>query len=641
MVESPERLHHPFHSIRARTGLIFFAGLALLVALILFIALLISAGIRQDGVRLALLARVHDRLLVWRAADGPAGDAPASEVDKLLRELAEGGTLPTDGQLLRLSQPVDEVERLALSRALAAWAALAAGADDSGASDAALQAALTEVEDLVRERRDQNSGMVRGMYAALFVASLIFLLIGLWFIQQVIVAPLEALHQAVQRISVGDLDTPVMLGGTSEFEELARSFEGMRLDLRESRYRLERWTSDLETAVAQRTDQLAALSQVIAAASRSLDLETVLHTALEQALQAMKLELGGIWLLDDETQRLRLIVQKGMAPTLQDQVRCFAPNEGITGRAAVTGHTLVLEDLFKASDLAHIDVARWGIQGVVAVPIRLRERALGVLDVMTYHLRAFTPDELVLLTSIGQQIGIAVDSLRLMEEVRTQAHRLAALQERERIGIELHDGLLQTLGYLFLRTDQLEAMAANAGMDELARQLAAERDVLEHASQDVRRFIHELHALPPAPASLYTALTEMVAAFREEHALDVALHVVGPAVVMPADTVVQLVRIAREALLNASQHGNAAQATVTCAIGDGNGQLAICDDGSGFNPTQAADNSRPHFGLNVMQARAARIGGVLQIETAPGRGTCVHVNWKIPDVSGTSRVSGT
>jgi two-component system nitrate/nitrite sensor histidine kinase NarX len=620
---------YPFRSIRARTGLIFFGGLVLLVALILFITLLISASIRQDGARLALLARAGDRLAAWQAADAPPAGPPPTEVGQLLHGLAEGGSLPAEPRPLRLSRPADEAERLALDRALKAWAALASGAGDNNTPTAVLRAALAEAADVVRERRDQNVGMVRGMYAALFVASLIFLLIGLWFIQQAIVAPLEALHQAVQRIAAGDLDTPATLGGASEFEELARSFEGMRLELRESRRRLERWTSDLEAAVAQRTDQLAALSQVIAAASRSLDLETVLRTALEQALQAMKLEVGGIWLLDEASQQLQLAVAMGMAPALQDQVRVFALDEGITGRAAAAGHTLVLEDLFHTPDLARMDVARWGIQGIVAVPIRLRERVLGVFDVLTYQHRAFTPDELALLTSIGQQIGIAVDSLRLMHEVREQAQRLAALQERERIGIELHDGLLQTLGYLFLRTDQLEAMAAGAGMDELARQLAAQRDVLEHASQDARRFINELRELPPAPAPLYTAMAEMVAAFREEHTMDVALHMADPAIMMAADTVVQLVRIAREALLNAARHGKAAHATVTCTINDGNGHLAICDDGSGFNPAQAMDDSRPHFGLSIMQARAARIGGALRIETAPGRGTCVHVSWKV------------
>ncbi|MCX7707728.1 MAG: GAF domain-containing protein [Anaerolineae bacterium] len=631
MNESPGSYQHPFRSIRARTGLIFFAGLALLVALTLVITLLISASIRQDGVRMALIAEARGRLGAWRAAGTGGRLPPPAEVEMTLRLLMDGGAAPPEAGDLHLRRPSDEAERLALERALSAWQGLVA-ADPQRAVvvAAAAEAALAEAERAVQVRHDQNVGMVRGMYAALFVASLIFLLIGLWFIQQAIVAPLEALHQAVRRIAAGDLDTPTTLGGASEFEELAQSFEGMRLELRESRRRLERWTSDLEAAVAQRTDQLAALSQVIAAACRSLDLDTVLRTALEQALQAMRLEMGGIWLLDDSAQQLQLAVEVGMAPALRAEVQTFALNEGITGRAAASGQTLALEDVTLASDLARVVASEWGIQGIVAVPIRLRERILGVLDVMTQQPRAFTSDELVLLTSIGQQIGIAVDSLRLMHEVREQAQNLAALRERERIGIELHDGLLQTLGYLFLRTDQLEAMAHDAGLDDLARQLAAQRDVLEHASQEARRFIHELSELPPAPVPLHAALAEMIAAFQQEHTLDVALRVVGPPAVLQVDTIAQLVRIARESLINAAKHGRASHAVVSCSVDDGVGHLSVCDDGCGFDVTRPFSDDRPHFGLSVMQARAARIGGVLRIETAPGRGTCVHVSWKLP-----------
>ncbi len=632
MVESPGRSFHPFRSIRARTGLIFFGGLALLVALTLVITLLISASIRQDSVRLALLAQADGRLADWSAASRVAGRSPApAEVAALLALLMDGGAPPAEVGGLHLRRPGDEAERSALAQAIAAWQALTAdGAEPEAASAAAVRAALAEAEQAVQVRREQNIGMVRGMYAALFVASLIFLLIGLWFIQQAIVAPLEALHQAVQRIAAGDLDTPTTLGGASEFEELAQSFEGMRLELRESRRRLERWTSDLEAAVTQRTDQLAALSGVVAAASRSLDLDTVLRTALEQALQAMRLGMGGIWLLDEETQRLQLTVAVGMTSALRDAVQSFALNEGITGRAAVSGQTLVLEDLAQVPEMARITALEWGIHGVVAVPIRLRERILGVLDVMTEQPRAFTPDELVLLTSIGQQIGIAVDSLRLMQEVREQAQNLAALRERERIGIELHDGLLQTLGYLFLRTDQLEAMALNAGLDDLARELAAQRDVLEHASQEARRFIHELHAMPPASAPLHAALAEMILGVKQEHLLDVTMQVAGPPLVLEADVITQLVRIARESLINAARHGKASHAVVSCSVDGDVGHLSVRDDGCGFDLTRPPDDGRPHFGLSVMQARAARIGGVLQIETAPGRGTCVHVTWKLP-----------
>lgn len=604
----------------------------LLVALTLIITLLISISIRHDSARLALMARMGEQLAARSAAADASNRSPSSaEVGALLESLMKGGRVRTGAGDLYLRPPGDEAERLALERALSAWQALLAADDERVvAAAAAVRAALDEAERSIRTRREQNIGMVRGMYAALFVASLIFLLIGLWFIQQAIVAPLEALHQAVQRIAAGDLDTPTTLGGASEFEELAQSFEGMRLELRESRRRLERWTNDLEAAVVQRTDQLAALSQVIAAASRSLDLDTVLHTALEQSLQAMRLEMGGIWLLDDSSQQLWLAVEVGMAPALRAEVQTFALNEGITGRAAASGQTLVLEDMALASDLARIIPEKWGIQGIVAVPIRLRERVLGVLDIMTQKPRAFTSDELVLLTSIGQQIGIAVDSLRLMHEVREQAQNLAALQERERIGIELHDGLLQTLGYLFLRTDQLEAMAHDAGLADLARQLAAQRDVLEHASQEARRFIHELRKLQPAPALLHAALADMIAAFQQEHTLDVALRVAGPPAVLEADTIAQLVRIVRESLINAARHGKASHAVVSCSVDDGVGHLSVCDDGCGFDVTRPFSDDRPHFGLNVMQARAARIGGVLQIETAPGRGTCVRVSWKLP-----------
>jgi nitrate/nitrite-specific signal transduction histidine kinase len=363
--------------------------------------------------------------------------------------------------------------------------------------------AATEETAAIRERRDGNIGMVRGLFAALFLASLVFLFIGLWFIQQIIVSPLEALHLVARRVATGDLDTPAELGGAQEFQDLAASFEGMRLELREARARQSRWTAELETRVSQRTQQLAALSQVTATASRSLELDVLGATALEQALLVMDMEAGGLWLLEEDG-TLRLSAETGMSPRARARLQRLAPEQGVTGRAGVSGLTVVVEDLLISPELSSPVVLEEGFRGMVAVPIRLRERILGVLDVFTSRPRAFSADEVALLTSIGQQIGIALDSVRLLHEVRATAERLAGLQERERIGIELHDGLLQTLGYLYLKTDQMEELAARNGLTELARQLAAQRDVLEQSSQDVRRFISHLDELPPPPARLQT-----------------------------------------------------------------------------------------------------------------------------------------
>lgn len=339
----------------------------------------------------------------------------------------------------------------------------------------------------IQQRRDGNLGMIRGMFGALFLSSLVFLLIGLWFVQQIIVAPIEALDQIARRVASGDLETPTTLGGSSEFQELARSFETMRLELRAAAARQAEWAAQLEERVAQRTTELESLNQ----------------------------------------------------------------------------------------------------------------------------------------------------------EMRRQAERMAALQERERIGIELHDGLLQTLSYLYLKTDQAEALAATGGTQALAHELGLHRDVLEQASQEVRRFIADLCELPPPPASLGDALAAMIAdlgALPNGLMLPrIALEPYEP-LVLPADSVAHLTRIAREALINAVQHGGATEAQITCGRSDGCGELAIKDNGCGFDverfrlrsaSSQGDADGRAHFGLSVMAARAARVGGVLDVRSAPGAGAYISVRWPL------------
>lgn len=345
----------------------------------------------------------------------------------------------------------------------------------TGPSDTTLEEAAA-----IRQRRDGDIGMVRGMYGGLFLSSLVFLLIGLWFIQQIIVAPIEALDQMARRIAAGDLETPTTLGGSSEFQELAHSFEIMRLELRAASARQAEWAAQLEERVQRRTEELAQLN----------------------------------------------------------------------------------------------------------------------------------------------------------EEMRRQAERVAALQERERIAMELHDGLLQTLGYLYLKTDQAEALADQSGTRELARELSLHREVLEQASQEVRRFIVDLSEVPPPPTSLSHALTNMIDDLGAEPGA-IALPRIefkpGCDLVLPAEWVTHLTRIAREALINAVQHGHAKAARISCHCSDGQGQMCIEDSGAGFDLNAPRPGDRPHFGLSVMKARAARIGAVLTIDSAPAAGTTVLVRWPMPN----------
>lgn len=490
---------------------------------------------------------------------------------------------------------------------------------------------LPPTETSLQTRQATNIGMVRGMYAALFLSTLIFLLVGLWFTEQTIVAPVEALHQIANRIASDDLDTPVTLGGYGEFLTLTHNFETMRLRLRQSREQLLRWAESLQIHVTRRTQQLLALSQVVATASRSLDLEEVLRTALEQSLQVMDVEMGGLWLIDQATDTLRLAAAAGMPEPMQAQLATIKVGEGFTGGAAQTGETVVLDDISQLPAAGVRAVAiQEGVRSLAVVPIKIRERNLGVLDVMTRRRRPFDPDEVALLTSIGQQIGIAVDNLRLLQETQRQAQQVAALQERERIGAELHDGFLQTLGYVYLSLDQLENRAAANGLTEMAGQLGHLDSVLERTSAEVRQYVADLRqSVHQPPVLLHSVLAEMVAEFRREQNMAITLETEGPPLVLEADQTVQLVRIAREALLNAAHHGRAKHAFVVCTNQEKQGRLCIQDDGVGFVPGQLPADGRKHFGLNIMQARAEHLGGALSIKSQPGRGTRIQVVWPV------------
>lgn len=490
---------------------------------------------------------------------------------------------------------------------------------------------LEQADVSLRIQQGASAGMVRGMYAALFLSTLIFLLVGLWFTEQIVVAPVEALHQIANRMASGDLDTPITLGGHGEFRTLSHNFETMRLRLRQSREQLLRWADSLQTHVARRTQQLSALSQVVATASRSLDLDEVLRTALAQSLQVMDVEIGGLWLIDQASGDLRLVAASGMSEAMQAQVSTLKWGEGFTGGAARSGETVVLADISQmpAEGVRGVAIGE-GVRSLAVVPIKIREQILGVLDVMTRQLRPFTPDEVALLTSIGQQIGIAVESLWLMQETHRQAQQVAALQERERIGAELHDGVLQTLGYVYLTIDQLENQAVTHGMAEMARQLTHLDSVLERTSRDVRQYVTDLRqTVPPPPTALHSALNEMVMEFKQESDMRVTLETEGGVLLLDADQSTQLVRIAREGLLNATRHGQAKHALIICSNQGTHGKLWVHDDGLGFTPGQLPADGRKHFGLSIMRARAERLGGQLTVDSQPGQGTRLCVTWPL------------
>ena len=605
----------PPSAIRTRTGFIFFLGISILILSTVAVTVWVNTLINQDKERAALLSSILSDVIDV----GVPTSNQRLEIDQALALLLNGGEwIRPDGSSFEFPAEGDESLIRLLQDTQSAL-------QTSGQVDGTLAQAL----DFVRLRSSENLGMARGLYAALFIGITCFLLVGLWFTEEWVARPMEELIDITSRISTGDLETPIPPSEGQEFAEVVESLESMRVELRESREKLAGWANDLEARVAQRTEQLIALSRVVTAASHSMELSHMLRTALEQALQAVGVEIGGIWLVDESTGDLTLHVSQGMSEQMREQLQVIQAGEGITGQAALSGETIVLDDINQSSLRVKMIAIHEELRSLVAVPIKVHDRVVSVLDLMTRTQRTFSAEELTLLTSIGRQIGIGIENARLIREIRQQTEHVAALQERDWISAELHDGLLQSLGYLYLQADQLETLSISRDWPEMAQKLAHQRQVLEQISQDIRRFIADLRKMSPPRLYLQDALQKMVADFTQKTPVKVSLDMEKPLHRLKADHVAHLVRIAQEALINATQHGHAREVLISCTVTGKQGELCVNDDGEGFSPEWVPPEGGEHFGLSIMRARASRLGGQFSLRSKPGEGTRISVVWPL------------
>ena len=403
----------------------------------------------------------------------------------------------------------------------------------------------------------------------------------------------------------------------------------------------------LEQRVADRTRELKALYDVTAVASESLDLRTMLEQSLERALGAMKSNADGrhpagtIHLLDEAEKTLRLAVQQGVPPDVVAQIDTMLSDGSLVGADGLTSgvierrEPLVLPDL--AADPRMSQSARMpGLHTYIGVPMQARGRVLGVLSVIREAKQQFNAEEVALLASIADRVGVAVENARL----RQRAKKAAVMEERERLARELHDLVTQSLYSLTLFAEAGRELAGTGDADGADRadscyppypphpaesvkhHLVRIGETAQHALKEMRLLVYELRPSALEREGLVGALRRRLEAVEKRAGVEARL-LVEELIELSAPVEEGFYRIAQEALNNALKHSAATSMTVYIRAEDERVELEVVDNGTGFDPEAVSD--RGGMGLVSMQERAERLGGELTVLSAPGEGTRVKV----------------
>lgn len=371
------------------------------------------------------------------------------------------------------------------------------------------------------------------------------------------------------------------------------------------------------TEARRRADLFHLISDVGGLITSARSLDDLLRAIVAAIHERLGYELVGIGLIEDG-----LVVMKSGAggewerPGHQPP-RFVLGEQGLIGWCAAAGESVLAPDV--QADRRYVPLpGSERIRSELVVPLRTGDESLGVLDVQSEQLHAFTGVDRAVLESLAAQAAVAIVNIRLGE----QARRMAVLEERTRIARDLHDAVSQTLWTTGLVADVLPELW-RTNRPEARRSLGRIQQLTRGALAELRMLLLELRPAALADADLGALLRQLADGTASRKRLRIIVQADGPTE-LPLEVKIGLYRIAQEALANVVKHARATQVglrleTQGCAV-----RLRIEDNGC---PALAPGPLPSGLGLQIMRERAESVGAELRLTAAAGGGTRVDVHW--------------
>lgn len=382
--------------------------------------------------------------------------------------------------------------------------------------------------------------------------------------------------------------------------------------------RLYAGVKDISGKLEQRNDDLSLLDDLAKTLAGSLEIDVILDKTLSRVIEYLGVEAGEIFLQESGTKNLRLALHQGEAADAFWTRDRFVVGECFVGRAAQLGKVLISTDLEKDTRFLRRAVVDAGFTCLACIPLTARQNVVGAMTVASREKRDFGDREINLLEAIGAWAGTAIENARL----HRQARRLAVLEERERIGMDLHDGIIQSIYGVGLALEYAR-MAVEEDPDLTRDKISQSIDGLNESIRDLRAYILDLNPRQlQNEETLKQGLQRLLAEFRANTLAEANLVASEDGwVEIPREHALAMFHICQEALANVAKHARARKAEVHLWTTDERALLEVIDDGRGFDVRKK--NATLGHGLSNMLRRARKVGGDMEISSHPMGGTTV------------------
>ncbi len=357
--------------------------------------------------------------------------------------------------------------------------------------------------------------------------------------------------------------------------------------------------------------KLDALSDAVRAITADLSLERVLRRLAEIAAHLVNARYAALGVPDGDG-GLDNFFTYGMSDKQLAGMDQYPRGLGLLGALLTQQDPVRLEDLRLDPRSAGFCSHHPRMTSFLGVPIISKGKHLGSLYLCDrLDELPFSEEDERMIALLAGHAAIAIENARLSDQLR----RLAIVEERDRIAMELHDGIIQQIYAVGLKLELARTSSAQSA--EADAQLVDAAQDLNKVIENLRRYILDLKVGVNFSVSLHDQLREIAEGFRSVSAARLVMDVGRGFTHLTEELVHSLVQITREALSNIVRHSNATEVYLELHETSSHITLVIADNGKGFDTTSPVAGR----GLENMRHRAQQLGGMLNIKSQIEHGT--------------------
>ncbi len=373
-----------------------------------------------------------------------------------------------------------------------------------------------------------------------------------------------------------------------------------------------------DRALTRRNQDLALLNNLASALASITEQDELLKTALDRVMNYFNLNMGEIYLKEEDLNSLHKVLHRGESIKRIWSMDRFTLGESLIGKTAQNGQPILVDLPYKEDPyLNNQNLVENDIKQIACFPLTSRSEVLGVISIATHMEQELDDMDQQLLSSIASWVGTTLENVRL----NIQGRRLAVLEERERIGMDLHDGVIQSIYAVGLTLEHARLLLGEEP-EQTRKRINQSIEDLNSTIRDLRAFIMDMRPRQLYEENLMDGLQRLINEFQANSLVETTLN--GPSdglENLPDAHAIALFHICQEALANIAKHAQASKVEVLVWTTPDRVLMEVHDDGRGFDPGQVRVTLG--HGISNMQTRARNVGGDLEITTEPGEGTTI------------------